>query len=1094
MKKTGTQAIVAAVPNCSRILIANRGEIAIRIERAAADLGLAAVAVYASDDAASLHALRARESVALQGSGARAYLDIDAIIAAARASGCDAVHPGYGFLSENAAFAQACQAAGLTFIGPPPQVLDVFGDKSRARDLALSQSVAVLPGTHGPASLGTIQRFFAELPADCGMVIKALGGGGGRGLRVVRAAHEIEPAFAACTREALAAFGDGGVYAERLIANARHVEVQIAGDGTRVIALGDRDCSLQRRHQKIVEIAPAPELPAALREALHAAAVRLAAAVSYRSLGTMEFLVDASRGEYAFIECNARLQVEHTVTEEVTDIDLVQLQIALAQGRTLASLGLDATPPCRGYAVQARVNLETLAADGTVRSECGRLSVYEPPSGRGVRVDGYGYAGYDTSPNYDSLLAKVIARGASFAEAAARCERALADFRIDGVPTSIALLRALLADPAVLAARASTRYIEEHGAALIDAASKLAPPRLAAGAAPAAQPSFETLAGATAVIAPLQATLIALEAAEGDLVSAGQTVAVLEAMKMEHVIGAPVSGRIARMAAAVGAIVRRDQPIAFILPAEVEIADSDEEREIDLDHIRPDLAEVLERWRMTRDEARPQAVAKRRARNQRTARENIDDLLDPGSFIEYGAFAIASQRSRHSVEHLLKMSPADGLITGVGTVNAALFGAAQARIAALAYDYTVLAGTQGGINHYKTDRILGIALEHKLPIVWYTEGGGGRPGDDRSGPGHRTFGAIGEVSGEVPMIAIASGYCFAGNASVAGMSDILIATKGSNLGMAGPAMIEGGGMGIVKAADIGPLHEQVANGVVDIVANDEADATRLAKEALSYFQGRTTGWACADQRLLRNAIPENRLRAFDVRALIRTLADTGSMLELRPEFGRPIITALIRIEGRPVGLIANDNHHLGGAIDCDGADKGTRFMLLCDNYGIPVLSLVDTPGFMVGLESERKAAVRKTSRMFLAGAKLGVPFLAVVLRKCYGLGASGMTGGSRMDPMFSVSWPTGEFGPMNLEGAVQLAYRKELAAQPDDTARKALYDKLLGNLYALGKATEHATHLRIDAVIDPADTRRWIIAGLDAAKRKHPSRRWVDAW
>ncbi len=1078
----------------SRILIANRGEIAIRVARAAAELGIESVAVHPADDAQSLHVLGAQRALLLKGAGARAYLDIDGIIAAAREGECDAIHPGYGFLSENPALARACEKAGITFIGPAPDALEVFGDKSRARDLARSVGVPVLPGTHGPSSLTEIQAFFTALPAGSGMVIKAIAGGGGRGMRVIMDAAAIPAAYDACTREALAAFGDGGVYAERLIVQARHVEVQVAGDGQQVLAIGDRDCSLQRRHQKIIEIAPAPALPETVRKALHEAAVKLGQAVKYRSLGTMEFLVDAQSNEIAFIEANARLQVEHTVTEEVTDVDLVHLQIALAQGRTLAEAGLREVPVSRGYAIQARVNLETLGADGSVRPSGGCLSAYEPPAGRGIRVDGYGYAGYVTSPNYDSLLAKVIVRGASFEDAARRTSRALGEFRIEGVNTSIALLRALLADEKVLAGQATTRYIEAQAARLLQVAATLAPRSLSSGKETQASKAFAEVSGTTAARAPLQATLIVLEVAEGALVRAGQTVAILEAMKMEHVIAAPVSGRVQKLAAAKGEVMMPDQPILFIAPAEVEGEAEAQEQTVDLDYIRPDLADVFERWRMTRDEARPEAVAKRRARGQRTARENINDLIDPDTFIEYGAFAIASQRSRHSVEHLLKMSPADGLITGVGTVNGALFPAEAARCAALAYDYTVLAGTQGGMNHWKTDRILHVALEQKLPIIWYAEGGGGRPGDDRSGPGHRTFGAVGEVSGEVPMISVVSGYCFAGNASVAGMADILIATKGSNLGMAGPAMIEGGGMGIVNAKDIGPLHEQVASGVVDIVAEDEADATRLAKKALSYFQGRTADWACADQRLLRQSIPENRLRAYDVRALIRNLADKDSFLELRPEFGPTVITAFIRIEGRPVGLIANDNHHLGGAIDCNGADKGTRFMLLCDNYDIPILSLVDTPGFMVGLESERQAAVRKTSRMFMAGAKLGVPFFAVVLRKCYGLGASGMTGGSRMDPMFSVTWPTGEFGPMNLEGAVQLAYRKELAAQPDDGTRKALYDKLLGDLYALGKGVEHATHLRIDAVIDPADTRRWLVSGLQIGKRTRPRRHWVDAW
>ena len=409
----------------------------------------------------------------------------------------------------------------------------------------------------------------------------------------------------------------------------------------------------------------------------------------------------------------------------------------------------------------------------------------------------------------------------------------------------------------------------------------------------------------------------------------------------------------------------------------------------------------------------------------------------------------------------------------------------------------MFAGTQGRINHRKTDRILQVSYEQKLPVVWYCEGGGGRPGEteDQVSPTH-TFSAYAQLSGVVPKIAIVSRYCFAGNASIAGMSEILIATKNTNIGMAGPAMIEGGGMGVFKPTDIGPMSVQTRNGVVDIVADDEADATRLAKRALSYFQGDLKEWTVADQRLLRRAIPENRLRVYDVRPLIETLVDTGSFLEIRRDFAPGMITGFFRLEGRPMGLIANDQRYLGGAIDCDGSDKSTRFLQLCDAFDIPVLSLIDTPGYMVGLESEAQAAVRKTSRMFIAGRKLGVPFFAVVLRKCYGLGAIGMTGGSAYDPMFMVSWPTGEFGGMNLEGFVRLGYRRELEAETDPVKQKALYEKLLAEQYAVGKAIQAGTYLKVDAVIDPMDTRRWLIQGLRASPKRRgpPSRLYVDTW
>ncbi|HEX7761074.1 MAG TPA: carboxyl transferase domain-containing protein [Caulobacteraceae bacterium] len=1085
----------------SSVLIANRGEIAIRIARAAGELGLKTAVLYAADDARALHVKAADQAIALTASGARAYLDIEAVIAAARAAGADAVHPGYGFLSENAAFARACADAGLTFIGPSPDALETFGDKAKARALAAKKGVRVIEGTPGGVGPEELTTFLKSLPKGSALMIKAVSGGGGRGMRVVRKAEEIEAAFAAASREAQAAFGDGSLYGERLIERARHIEVQIAGDRTGVLALGERDCSLQRRHQKIVEIAPAPNLTEALRARLHDAAATLAAAVRYRTVGTIEFLVDAEAGDFAFIEANARLQVEHTITEEVTGVDLVKTQIQLAAGASLAGLGLTETPPAHGYAIQARVNLESLTTEGEAMPSGGLLSAYEPPSGPGVRVDGYGYAGYLTSPNYDSLLAKVIARAPTLSEAAARTARALAEFRIEGADTNIGLLRAILAQPKVLAGKATTRFIEDHAGALIAAAGAMTGRAFDLETAPlAASPTaaVETIDGAHALAAPLQATVGSIDVAEGDLVRAGQAVAILEAMKMEHVVAAEIGGRVARVAAAKGEVLLKGQPILFVIPEEVDDHAGEAEEDIDLDFIRPDLAEALERWRITRDEARPEAVARRRSRNQRTVRENIDDLVDPGTFLEYGAFALAAQRRRHPVDHLMKISPADGLVCGVGQVNGALFGDA-ARCAALAYDFTVLAGTQGGMNHRKTDRLLEIVEQEDLPVVWYAEGGGGRPGDTdgggASGLATPSFKAFARLAGVVPKIAVVSGRCFAGNASFAGMSEILIVTKGANIGMGGPAMIEGGGLGVFTPEQIGPVALQAANGVVDYVADDEAHATVVAKQALSYFQGSLSTWTAADQRNLRRAVPENRLRVYDVRAVIETLADEGSFLELRREFAPGLITGFVRIEGRPMVLIANDPRHLGGAVDCDGSDKGARAMQIADAYDLPVLSLIDTPGFMVGPDSEAAAAVRKTSRFFINGARLGTPMFSVVLRKAYGLGAQAMAGGSTLAPTFCAAWPTGEFGGMGLEGAVRLGYSKELAAQTDPEAQKALFDKLLGNLYAVGKAINVAAMLEIDAVIDPADTRHWITQGLKTCRPRHaPRRRFVDAW
>jgi len=1046
----------------SCVLIANRGEIAVRIARAAAETGIESIAIYATDDAGSPHVGAADRAVPLPGAGAKAYLDIAAIIDAAKAENCDALHPGYGFLSENPALARACAAAGIVFVGPSPEHLETFGDKAAARALAAERGVPLIPGT-GAISPEGARAFQADHGA---IMLKARSGGGGRGMRAVLDPGELDAAFAACEREALAAFGDGGLYAEKRIERARHVEVQIVGDGARVLAIGDRDCTLQRRNQKLVEIAPAA-LPPSLRRQLWTHAEALCA--GYRGLATVEFLVDADTSEAFFLEVNPRLQVEHTVTEEVTGLDLVRLQFDLAAGRPL---DLEVPPPF-GVAIQARVNAETLTVEGQVKPSSGAIAAWSPPGGPGVRVDAGVRAGTLVGGSYDGLLAKVIARGRTFAEASARLDRALAEFQISGVATTVPLVRAILA---AAPETPTTRFIEDHASEL--AADLPSPSEDDAR-------GFETLDGAIAIGAPLAATVGVISVGEGDLVRPGQALAVLEAMKMEHLVHAPSGGRVLKIAVEAGRTVAEGQPLVFLEPMDVEGDEAIEAAAEDLDVLRPDLAEVIARHRYTLDAARPDAVAKRRKTGHRTARENIDDLVDPGSFLEYGALAIAAQKRRRSVEDLIVSTPADGLITGIGTVNGALFPPDKARTAALAYDFTVLAGTQGAMNHRKSDRLMSVIADQRLPVVWFAEGGGGRPGDTDTtavaGLDVPTFRSFAQLSGLVPKIAIVAGRCFAGNAAIAGLSEIIIATRDSNLGMGGPAMIEGGGLGVFRPEQIGPSAHQWANGVIDILADDEAHATRLAKQALSYFQGSLTTWTAPDQRRLRSAIPENRLRIYDVRALIRGLVDEGSFLELRGGFAAGMVTGLIRIEGRPMGLIANDPRCLGGAIDGEGAEKAARFLQLCDAFALPVLSLCDTPGFMVGPDSEDAAAVRRVSRQFIAGAKLRSPLFTVVTRKGYGLGAQAMAGGSFHAPAFIAAWPTGEFGGMGLEGAVKLGYRKELEAETDPAKQKALYDQLVARLYAAGKATSMAAALEIDAVIDPADTRRWILGGLDAA-------------
>ncbi|KXS13174.1 ClpP/crotonase [Gonapodya prolifera JEL478] len=994
------------------ILIANRGEIALRIASAASSLNLRTVSVFSPDDSTSLHT---RKTDA-------------AIVKAAKSVNAVAVHPGYGFLSESAELERRCKEEGVIFVGPRPEVFEVFGDKAKARELAMKCCVPTVPGTQRATTLDEAAWFAKGVFGSKefkqgvygGIIVKALFGGGGRGMRIVTTPDALADAYARCKSEAKAAFGRDEVYVEALLAKARHIEVQI--------------------------IAPAPYLHPALSDALGKASVNMAMEVGYEGLGTWEFLVvggEREDGKWFFIEANPRVQVEHTATEEILDVDLVSTQLHFALNPPTALrdtvLGFgrqEDVPRPAGWAVQLRVNMEKVEmVQGTllwVSTAGGVLASFEPPSGRGTRVDHTGYSGYRTNPNFDPLLAKVILSS----------PRSLLSDVFRGC-TTVRFLRAVLTDPAVVemgdrsgkAVGIHTRLIDDE----LDRLCKKAGWDGSTTAVAVSKPLFfsTTVArsvqgppGTDPVVAPMQSTIVSIDVKVGDMVKKGQQVAVLNAMKMEHVAFAEVAG-----------IVRNRRTRSGSHPS--------------------DLAETIRRHYNTMDEGRPDAVARRRKLNKRTARENIADLCDPGSFMECGGLVIAAQKARRSMEELqtdaggwngyvsTSVSWMIAIFSGIGHVNGKHFEETRSRVMVFAYDYTVLAGTQGVFNHKKKDRMFQLAWEYPLPVVFYCEGGGGRPGDIESlsnsgGLDILTFRHFGRLSGLVPMIGITTGYCFPGNTALLGTCDVIIATEGSKIGMGGPAMIEGGGLGVFKPTEVGPVEVQNFNGYV--LVKDGTEATATAKKYLSYFQGPLREWRCADQRLLRSDIPENRLR---------TSFDEGSILELRPQWAVGMVTAFARIEGRAVGLLANNCTHLGGAIDADGGDKAARFMQLCDAYDIPIVSLCGTHGFMVGPE-----------------IPLG-SFFTIVLRKGYGLGAQAMCGGSFHGPLF-----TGR--GMGLEGAVRLAYRNELAAIKDPQERLAAENAALAQLYESGKSLRAAESLNIDNVIDPAVSRKWIMSGLKA--------------
>ena len=600
--------------------------------------------------------------------------------------------------------------------------------------------------------------------------------------------------------------------------------------------------------------------------------------------------------------------------------------------------------------------------------------------------------------------------------------------------------------------------------------------------------------------ATVQGAVTTIDCAPGSPVRRGDVLLRLESMKMEFPIEAEADGAVLRLHVVPGdavdigdVLVELDASIAAPLPPATQPSQPAAGEE------PPTLGAWRRRRALLDDAARPDMVAQRHAQGRRTARENIAALFDDGSFVEYGGFAIAAQRSRRSVDDLQKNTPADGLVTGIGTVHAEAFGAERARCAAMAYDYSVLAGTQGAFNHMKSDRLLQVAADRQLPFVLFAEGGGGRPGDVDwpvvAGLDCTTFHRLAALSGVVPRIGIVEGYCFAGNAALLGSCDLVIATRGASIGMGGPAMIEGGGLGVVAPADVGPAPVLAKAGAIDLLVDDEVQTVRAARQLLAWHHGALPDTGADDQAALRHAIPPGRQALFDPRAVLRTIADRESLLELRAEFGAGVVTVLARLGGHPVAFAATNPRHLGGALDVDGCDKLARFMQWVDAAGWPLITLVDTPGFMVGPAVEAQGMMRHAGRLFVTAASLRVPVVSVVLRRGFGLGAMAMTAGHFHAPVATAAWPAAEFGAMGLDGAVRLGFRKELAAAPE-ADRQALFERLLAQARERGQALNMASHLEIDDVVDPADTRVWLQRVLAVARTRvlPPRRPFVDTW
>ncbi len=1107
-----------------RVLIANRGEIAIRIARAAAGLGVESVSVFAPADALGLHTRASTNTRPIGASGGdpvAAYLDIDALITVAKNAGCDSVHPGYGFLSENAAFARRCLAEGLAFIGPKPETLELFGDKVAARKLAQSLDIPTVPGS--PALPSAKDAAKAADAIGYPVMLKASAGGGGRGMRRVDNSGDMAEAFARCSGEALAAFGDGTVFLEKLVDRPRHIEVQVLADAKGgIIHLWERDCSVQLRNQKVVEIAPASGLNPALREAILADALKLAKAGAYLNAGTVEFLVSPERGEHFFIECNPRIQVEHTVTEAVTGADLVEAQFRIAAGETLADLGLTAPPPARGHAVQTRI----------VATGAGTLSAYKEPTGPGLRVDSCGYQGLSPPPQFDPMFAKLIATSnssGSLASALDRAARALAEFHIAGLPTNLDQLRAILAEPSLRAGDARTTLLAEHPE-LASPAGPAAPPSGSLAlfeqqrspgdgrpARPPTAPSAPNLPipdGEEGVESPMAGAVIELTAKVGDVLAPGDSLMVISAMKMETSVTAPCGGKVTALAELeVGASVAAGQMVAAIAPMAGAAATSRENG----------WAPMLERVKALQDIAHARfadgsadpGVVRQRGRGKLTCRERIDLLLDDGSFREVGS--LAGFASYDEDGQVADFTPANH-VGGWGAIEGR-------RAVVCADDFTSRGGHADGAIGQKSLYLDEYSLEMKCPSVRLLDGssGGGsvaamvpkqetssesaakessgaitagRPRVSGGGgsflPGHLGSTLYAEQLATVPVVNVLLGSVVGIGAAKAVLGHFSVMVRDiAQLFVAGPPVVSHAMGYEITKEDLGDWRVHARNGSVDNIAETEADALAQAKRFLAYLPASVYEPPPRlepdpadpfDRREdeLATIIPRKRTTTFDMRRAIRLMADTGSFFEIGPLWGTDQIVGLARFNGYPVGVMASDSRHEnGGALTADGCDKLRRHLDLCDLFHIPLLNLVDNPGFAVGLEHEIAGTIRKGGEWMIASAQAKVPIFTVIMRRSFGVaGNNYATPRAEVTPR--VVWPAADVGGIPPEGGIEAAYKRQLAEAEDPVALRA---EIEARIESVRGPLGPLNRFQMEEMIDPRDTRGWVCEWVQDAWR-----------
>ena len=1112
----------------TNILIANRGEIAVRVARAAISLGFNPISVFSPADADALHTKISSLSIELtshKDDPVKAYLDINQLVEIAVEQRCQFVHPGYGFLSENAGFALRCKERGVTFIGPSAEVLGLFGDKIRARQLAQSLSIPTVPGTRTAVKSVSEAKKQAK---DIGypVMLKASSGGGGRGMRAVKTDADMKESFERCSSEAKSAFGDASVFLEKLIERPRHIEIQILADNQgNIVHLFERDCSIQERHQKVVEIAPAPNLDRNLLNKLYDDSVKLANQAGYTNAGTVEFLVVPETGEYYFIECNPRIQVEHTVTEQITGVDLVETQFKIALGESLASMNMasqnEITKP-KGFAIQTRI----------VSKTGGSLHSYKEPSGPGVRVDSAAYPGYTPPPFFDPLLAKLICTSnstGSFQSALSRTLSALREFHIMGIETNTLLLNNILDSKSLSLGDARTDLIatleespsnnQEEDARVLILYEKNSPSQVQGAIrkidiSSSNRPELEINSKDQAVESPMAGTIIEIKSQTNDKVKAGEILLVISAMKMETSITSPCSGTISMMQnLSVGDSLIAGEIVAGISPKGGLVQDSIPEDQT----WRPLLKEVSTLQSIAHKRFAPESqdpgVVRQRSRNKLSCRERIDLLLDGGSFREVGSLAgFASYNEEGGIEDF---TPANH-VGGQGTID-------ERKAIVCADDFTSRGGHSDGAIGQKSGYLDRLSMELRIPSIRLLDGssGGGSvasmvPQQKKEGesdakessgaikagkprvsggggsflPGHLGSNMFAQQLSTVPVVNMLLGSVVGLGAAKAVLGHFSVMVRDiSQLFVAGPPVVSHAMGYDVTKEDLGDWRIHCTNGSIDNLAETEEEAVSMTRQFLSYLPSSVYG--VSPRQPLKNddpierreeelltLIPRKRTTTFDIRKAIKLMADKGSFFEIGSLWGTDQVTGFVRFNGYALGVIASDSRHdNGGALTADGCDKLTRHLDLCDLFHIPILNLVDNPGFAVGVEHEINSTIRKGGQWMIAFSQVKVPIFTVLMRRSFGVAGNNFaTPVSR--PVVRVVWPAADAGGIPPEGGIEAAYKRQLAEAEDPAALRA---ELESRIESARGPVGPLNRFQMEEMIDPRDTRRLICEWIDNA-------------